>query len=541
MPINQIIILAWGWKRYCISCAAGFATALALAPFNLCPLIFVTIPIAIWLIDSSGDKSLSFLASGKQRYFLPAAIAGWWFGFGYFVAGLWWLGAPILIEGGDLLWVLPFAIFGLPAFLAIFIAFAFGFARLFWSERPDRIIIFSISMSAAEWLRGHILTGFPWNNFGMVLGDWLYFAQSTSILGIYGLTFIILLIASAPATLWDISKSNRRIIKPFISAIIALLIIYIFGVLRLYMTSTDFDHDVRLRIMQPNITNDQFRSDRANDILNSYFKLSDQRDDQDHRTIENRTHLIWPESAFPFVLAREPRALERIKAFLPPQVTLLTGAARAQSTLSREFIGDTQTVYYNSIQAFYGGEIKASVDKFHLVPFGEYLPFKSLLEQLGLRHLVHIPGGFEAGDQQHLLDVPGLPHIAPLICYEAIFSGEVVPSTESRPSVLLNVTNDSWFAFTSGPYQHFSQARLRAIEEGLPLIRAANTGISAVIDPYGRIIKSLALGEEGYLDSDLPKPITPTVFAIFGNKILLTLWIVALLFWFWSRRQFDQT
>jgi apolipoprotein N-acyltransferase len=541
MTLHQYVILAWGWRRYAIAFCAGLLAAFAQAPFNFFPLIIITMTVSIWLIDGSSHRAQWQLKSSQRYNFMPAVWAGWWLGFGYFVCGLWWLGNPILIEGGDLLWTLPLAILGLPAGLAIFIGLAFGMARLFWADGSRRIIIFALSLSASEWLRGHIFTGFPWNNFGMAFADHLIFAQTASVIGIYGLTFITILVASAPATLWDRSISGRRIKLPIYLSIAAVILMAAFGIFRLSFYPSEFDHDVRLRIMQPNILNDQFRSDRSNDILNLYFKLSDQHNDKNERTLDTRTHLIWPESAFPFILAREPRALARINAFLPPHVTLLTGAARAQSTLNRELIGDSKTEYFNSIQAIADGEIKASVDKFHLVPFGEYLPFRSVLEAIGLRHLVHIPGGFEAGDQQHILNVPGLRNIAPLICYEAIFSGDVVPQGDVRPSVLLNVTNDSWFGFTPGPYQHFAQARLRAIEEGLPLIRDANTGISGVIDPLGRIIVSMPLGEEGAIDSDLPKPLHWTLFSLFGQKIFFVMWFVAGLFTFLRNQQIDQT
>jgi apolipoprotein N-acyltransferase len=188
--------------------------------------------------------------------------------------------------------------------------------------------------------------------------------------------------------------------------------------------------------------------------------------------------------------------------------------------------------YFNSVQVLGdGGMLLDSADKVHLVPFGEYLPFQSLLERLHLRQFVHIPGGFEAGDRQRRLAVPGLPPVAPLVCYEAIFPGAVVPSGPGaeRPGLMLNVTNDGWFGQTAGPYQHFAQARLRTIEEGLPLVRAANTGISAVVDPVGRVVSSLPLGTEAVLDAQLPTSIPPTVFARYPNAGYLLLTMLALI------------
>ena len=212
------------------------------------------------------------------------------------------------------------------------------------------------------------------------------------------------------------------------------------------------------------------------------------------------TLLVWPESAFPFILTRDPQALSDIGALLPPRTVLVTGAAREEdrpATQGRPASAD----YFNSILVIgSGGSVLDSYDKVHLVPFGEYLPFEAILRRVGLRHFVAIPGGFEAGSRRRLLAIPGLPGASPLICYEAIFPDAVLPDrrgTGVRPHFLLNVTNDGWFGLTAGPHQHFAQARLRSIEEGLPMIRAAATGISAIVDPYGRVNAALPLGDEG--------------------------------------------
>ncbi len=228
------------------------------------------------------------------------------------------------------------------------------------------------------------------------------------------------------------------------------------------------------------------------------------------------THLIWPESAFPFFLIREPDALAAIAGMLPPGTTLITGAARpADHQSGRDWRA------YNSVYVIdHSGSIQATYDKMHLVPFGEYLPFEHLLVWTGLTQLTSVPGGFLPGEQRHRMKVPGAPDMLPLVCYEAIFPGEAVPEGE-RPGWVLNVTNDAWFGISAGPYQHFQQARVRAIEEGLPLIRAANSGISAVIDPVGRVIASLPLGQDGLLDSALPRPARITIYARTGDLAFL--------------------
>ncbi|MCC7348139.1 MAG: apolipoprotein N-acyltransferase, partial [Variibacter sp.] len=208
-------------------------------------------------------------------------------------------------------------------------------------------------------------------------------------------------------------------------------------------------------------------------------------------------------SAFPFLLARDPEALAQIAELLPPGTVLVTGAARG----GEEPDGSGRLRAYNSIYVIdHDGSVLSVYDKVHLVPFGEYLPFQSFLESLGLMQLTKVPGGFTPGDRRRMLAVPGAPGALPLICYEIIFPGEVA-APGARARWMLNVTNDAWFGQSSGPYQHFQQARVRAIEEGLPLVRAANTGISAVVDALGRVVRLLPLGAEGVLDAPLPQPV----------------------------------
>ena len=224
--------------------------------------------------------------------------------------------------------------------------------------------------------------------------------------------------------------------------------------------------------------------------------------------IDKVTHFIWPESPFPFLLTQDRAALSDIAAMLGDRAVLVTGAVRARPPLP----GEVNRAFTNSIQVIGpGGRILDHADKVHLVPFGEYLPLADALEAVGLRTFVPVPGVFTPGTQRTLLSVPGLPAAAPLVCYEAIFPGEVLPA-DGKAGWLLNVTNDAWFGLTPGPYQHFAQARLRAIEEGLPLVRAANNGISAIVDSRGQVRASLGLGETGVLDGPLPGADNPSHF-----------------------------
>jgi apolipoprotein N-acyltransferase len=533
LALAASIILATGWRRRLIALAAGATGALAMAPFNIFPALAIPMSVAVWLIDGCAETRQ--MPPGRRvRLNLSPALwrafgIGWWWGFGYFLAGLWWLGAAFLVEADEFAWALPLGVVGVPALLAIFPGLGFVIARLIWTPGAGRLFALSAGLSFAEWLRGHALTGFPWNTFGMALAGNLVTAQLASIVGLYGLTVIAILIFSAPAVLGEksaIQGARRRLPPAIATAVLTFAGICAFGALRLAGPIAAPVAGVKLRIMQPNLAQDaKFRPDNKARILARYLTLSARRPKSDRSGLDDVTVLIWPESAFPFILSRDAGALAEIGAVLPQDTVLVTGAARADDE-ARPY---GRARYFNAIQVIAsGGHILDSYDKVHLVPFGEYLPFQTAFDRLGMRQFVHVPGGFEAGSKSRLLVVPGLPAVAPLICYEAIFPGEVVPAEAPRPGLLLNVTNDGWFGTTIGPYQHFAQARLRAIEEGLPLIRAANTGISAIVDPYGRVLAELPLGAESVLDGGLPQPIAAPFFARFPFASAFSVWIAVL-------------
>ncbi|MGE3989387.1 apolipoprotein N-acyltransferase [Pseudorhodoplanes sp.] len=505
--IASAVILSWGWRRAAIAFAAGAISVLGLAPFDLWPVLFLTFPVAVWLIDGS--------AAGRLHGIPAAAVAGWFFGFGYFLAGLYWIGHAFLVDAKTFGWLLPFAVTALPAGLAIFTAAGFAFARLIWPRGAMRVIALAVALTLAEWLRGHVLTGFPWNSYGYTLTGPLVLAQSASVLGLWGLTFLAVAIFAGPATLADETANNSRRFLPLAAGIVILAVMTGFGLWRLGQNPTRFVDDVRLRLMQPNLPQDEkFNYAARQKIMSHYLALSDRATGPQSASLRDVTHLIWPESAFPFFLTREGDAMAQIADLLPAGTILITGAARAA-----EPSGDKRTRAYNSVYVIdHDGTVLSVYDKVHLVPFGEYLPFQPALEKLGLMQLTKLPGGFLSGDRLRAYDLRGAPRFLPLVCYEIVFPGAVVPSGE-RPGWLLNVTNDAWFGISSGPYQHFQQARVRAIEEGLPLVRSANNGISAVVDPVGRIVRKLPLGVEGVLDSPLPHAAAPTVYARFGDSI----------------------
>ncbi|MEA2857551.1 MAG: apolipoprotein N-acyltransferase [Methylobacteriaceae bacterium] len=541
VALAQNVTLSQGWTRRAIAFISGAAGALAMAPFNVIPALIVPLVVGVWLIDGAAEAGAS-RRTGILVSMRAAAFDGWWLGFGYFVAGLWWLGDAFLVEADRFAWALPLGLFGLPAILALFTAFGFATARLLWLPGAVRVFALAVGVGLAEWLRGHLFTGFPWNLFGMALGGNLVLAQAASLVGIYGLTLIALAVFAAPATLID--GNNLRARWPTVAAVIVLAALALFGALRLGLGhDPGYVAGVKLRIMQPNLSqNAKFRPEYRDAILQRYLSLSDRATSPQNTGLADVTHLIWPESAFPFILGRDAGALAQIGSALPPRTTLITGAARMDSAVPGRRPQSEGSPVFNAVQVIAsGGTILDSSDKAHLVPFGEYLPFASLLNRIGLRQFVAIPGGFESGERRKALQVPGLPPVSPLICYEVIFSGEVMPQiwptgSGTRPGLLLNVTNDGWFGTHAGPHQHFAQARLRSIEEGLPLIRAANTGISAIVDAYGRVLEELPVGVEGLLDGKLPAGINPTFFARFGNLPAFAIWTILLTLLLFRRR-----
>ena len=500
------VVLSWGWRRALVAFAAGAISALALAPFDAWPVLFFTFPILVWLVDGAAAGRLGGLPS--------AAIAGWWFGFGYFLAGLYWVGYAFLVDAKTFGWLLPFAVIALPAGMACYTGFGLALARMLWTRGPTRLIALAVALTAAEWLRGHLFSGFPWNLYGYALTGPLVLAQSAALIGIWGLTFIAVAVFASPAVLTDDRADVRGRWLPLVLSLVLLGALAGYGAMRLSRNPTAFVDGVRLRIMQPNLQqNEKFNYNAKQRVMNHYLELSDRSTGPQSAGVRDATHLIWPESAFPFLLTREPDALAQIAALLPEGTVLITGAVRAPELPP----GQKVERAYNSIYVIdHDGSILSVYDKIHLVPFGEYLPFQDFLEKLGIMQLTKLPGGFIAGERRRAMNVPRAPRMLPFLCYEIIFPGEAVPSGE-RPGWLINLTNDGWFGISSGPYQHFQQARVLTIEQGLPLVRAANTGVSAVIDSFGRIVKSLPLGAEGIMDASLPRRIDPTLYARTGD------------------------
>jgi apolipoprotein N-acyltransferase len=492
-----------GWRRLAFALAIGALSALAFAPFGLFPLLLLAYAALVLLLDG---------AQSDPHPIRRSAVIGWTFGFGQFLAGLYWVGYAFMVDAAAHAWQLPFVALIFPGGLALFIALACAAYAYTWREGPARIFLFAACYAVSEWLRGNILTGFPWNLAGYGWGASLGVLQSTALFGVYGLTLLTVLFGASLALLCERNSTKRYVIPGALTLLFACL--WIGGDIRLAATPANFVSGVHLRIVQPNVPQGEKYLPR--------LQAAHWRELMDLSLARGRvapTHIIWPEAAPPFLLARVPQALDGIAILTGRNKVLMTGAVRADRD------SDGELVFHNSFYIFGpGGALLATYDKFHLVPLGEYIPFPKTLRALGIDKLVNQPGGFGTGDGLHTYDVPGAPPAAPLICYEILFPG-AVSSPIRRAGWFVNVTDDSWFGppSSTGPYQHFLVARVRAIEEGLPVVRAANTGISAVVDSVGRVVAQLPMDQAAVLDSTLPQALRPTLFARIGQPIFLLL------------------
>lgn len=537
--------LAWlaraSWKmRGLAAFVAGGLSDLAMAPFFFSPVLLLTLPVLVWLIDTSAAGGTDRKAAMRR-----AAISGWFFGFGYFLFGLFWIGEAFLVEAEKFAWLLPFAVTLLPAGLALFFATAAAAAQRVWTPGLARVVILALALAVAEWLRGHVLTGLPWNVLGYALTWPLPLMQSASVLGIYTLTVLTVIAFAAPLVgLADTAGQARGKIADarawaggaLGAAIVVSLAAY--GGVRLAGASDATVPGVKLRIVQPSVPQrEKWQQDKQRAIFDTHLDLSRRSGDGRVDDLAGITHVVWPEAAMPFLPLDSPQALGEIAALLPDRVFLITGALRAERPVGDGVLrGETSArgaAVFNSMIVLNGsGGLHAVYDKIHLVPFGEYLPMQGALEAIGLRQLTRLRGGFAAGRiPRPVIDVPGLPPLLGLVCYEALFPGAVVQGTD-RPAMIVNVTNDGWFGQSTGPHQHFHAARVRAVEEGVPLVRAANNGISALIDPYGRFGSSLTLDVRGTIDSALPAAIAPPAYARYGDvlfalmSLFFALWLV---------------
>jgi apolipoprotein N-acyltransferase len=483
------VMLLSGWRRALVAFLAGLAGVLALPPFGFFASLFVSFTLLVWLIDGATGAP----GAGLLRRLAPAFFIGWWFGFGYFLGGLWWLGNALLVEADDYAWAVPLAVIGLPAVLALYYGLAAVMARLVWSDGFGRIAALAGAFGLAEWLRGILLTGFPWNAIGYGAMPVPLMMQSARIVGIDGMNVLSVLVFAAPALLG--TGRGRRVGLSVAALLLAAHLGY--GGYALYRMPDAPASETIIRLVQPVIDQAKKLDDSARaEIFEKHLAMSAAAPEGDGKRPDV---IVWPETSIPFVLTDNPDALVRIAEVLEDDQVLVAGAVRTESAGS-----GTPPRYYNSIYVIDGkGQIVGAADKVHLVPFGEYMPFEDFFSSWGIDAVAAMPGGFSGAREHKPLALPSGTSFYPLICYEAIFPAEITESARST-NALLNVTNDAWFGNSPGPYQHFHQARIRAVETGLPLIRGANSGISAIVDAKGRILLGLSYNADSVIDATLP-------------------------------------
>lgn len=460
--------------RGAMALAFGVAAGLGHAPYDLPLLSLLGLAGIFWLWRGAGTPG-------------RAAALAWLGGVGYFGLTLSWIVEPFLVDIARHGVFAPFAIFGISAGLALFWALA---GWLAWRLADGRVAGFAAALTLAELARSVVLTGFPWALPAYIWTD-TPLAQTAALVGPHGLTLITLALAGLLATLRPV---------PVLAAVLGMMALWGHGTLRLGQQPAAPPGPV-VRLVQPNAPQHlKWRPEMMQTFLDRQLAASaapaDPRPDV----------IIWPEAAVPVLLGMRPEIEAEVAAAGQGALSLI-GIRRYEDER-----------WYNALAAFApDGTLLAQYDKQHLVPFGEYMPGAALLDRLGLSGLTEgLVGGYSAGPGPALVALPGLPAFQPLICYEVIFPHEILRGP-ARPGWLVQITNDAWFGTFSGPYQHLAQARMRAIEQGLPLARSANTGVSAVIDPYGQVVASLPLGGQGFVDASLPAALPPTVYARTGD------------------------
>lgn len=501
--------LALRFGRIALALLAGAGTALAHPPFGLLPGL-LGYPLLMLLAERSTTVRGGFWM-------------GWLAGFAYFFIGCWWVAEAFLVNPAQA-WMAPFAASLLPIGLGLFWGTATALYRRFRPDGVRRVLVFAALFCLLEWLRGHVLTGFPWNPAGASWKAGSAASQFAAVAGVYGLSFVTVASFAAFGVLWGPGPRRARLLA-VAGGIAALAALMVGGQLRLSSARLESDGPL-VRIVQADVPQESKWSPEAyRGIVERYVNLTARP------AAVTPDIVVWPEGALPAsanqVFAADAWEARAIARAVQPGQTLIAGLGRGEADPS----APEGARYFNSAFVFTdigdaGLRVSAIYDKHRLVPFGEYLPAGDLLGALGVRSLTHMPLDFSPGPTPAPIDIPGAPRAQPLICYESLYPG-FTPGSAGRPGWIVNISNDAWFGRTSGPLQHLNLASYRAIETGLPVVRSTPTGVSAIIDPWGRVVDDARLdpGESGVIDARLPAPTTVTPYGRTGD---LLFWLAVL-------------
>ena len=501
------LILRFG--RIGLALLAGAGAALAHPPFGLLPGL-LGYPLLMLLAERSTTVRGGFWM-------------GWLAGFAYFFISCWWVAEAFLVNPAQA-WMAPFAASLLPIGLGVFWGAATALYRRFAPAGVRRVLVFAALFCLLEWLRGHVLTGFPWNPVGASWKAGSAASQFAAVAGVYGLGFVTVASVAAFGAVWDGGPRRARLLT-VAGGVAALAALLVGGQLRLSAAQLQANGPL-VRIVQADVPQESKWSPEAyRGIVERYVNLTARS------AAVTPDVVVWPEGALPASANQvfAPGAWEgrAIAQAVQPGQTLIAGLGRGEADPAAPEGGR----YFNSAFVLTdigeaGLRVSAVYDKHRLVPFGEYLPAGGLLGALGVRSLTHMPLDFSPGPRPAPIEIPGAPRAQPLICYESLYPG-FTPGAADRPGWIVNISNDAWFGRTSGPLQHLNLASYRAIETGLPVVRSTPTGVSAMIDPWGRVVDGARLdpGESGVIDARLP---APTAVTLYGRTGDLLFWLAVL-------------
>lgn len=495
-----------GWKAWSVLWASGAISALSMPPLHLWPALALGLIILFWMVD--GDRP-------GRRPHLSAFLRGFVFGMGYFMAGTFWIAFAFISRGPEFIPLIPLAVPGFAALLAFFWGGAMLAFRLFTYRSPWRVLLFASSLALFEWLRGHVLSGLPWNLPGYAWPAGGEISQSAAWIGIYGLSWVTIFLLVSPA----VAASRTGHWRGFLPVAVALVLgasLYGAGAVRLAQASDAVHDDVRLRIVHTAITQaEKWAPQGEYEVRDRYMALSA------GPGLDEVTHILWPEGALPYYMLEDARTMRQLGEMMSPDQYLMSGI------FGRSVMPDQTEELHNAMAVvdFPADQprLEAYYVKARLVPFGEVLPLTDLMSAIGFADFARY--SFTPGPGPRRLYLEGSPSVVPLICYEAIFP-EFLRSVETRPDWVFNLSNDAWFGDNAGPDQHMNQVRYRAIESGLPIARSATRGISGIVDPYGRMPVQAAAGTEGVLDADLPVALPITLYQRLGEGVFFLILVL---------------